>query len=178
MKQRIYHVDVGKVEVYQFFCEVWRREIIFDRTKVGGDCQMDAFPFQFPLEDRRELGDRMGGEIGGYSPEKGDPSRSGDGPWETFLGLEDVLLVVDPAESLPLCVGTSRTRWGLLSGCQHSSRTIAILGPRRRRHHLCLFRHPNGLGCPTYASRTRTEGSHRLKRADPLVEHPKTFDGT
>ena len=145
---------MGKVEVYQLFCKVWRREIIFDGTKVGGDCQMDAFPFQFPLEGRRELGDRMGREMGGYSPEKEDPSRSGDGPWETFLDLEDVLLVVDPAGSLPLCVSTSRTPWGLLSGYQHSSRTIAILGLRRRRHRLCLFRHPNGLGCPTCASRT------------------------
>jgi len=47
--------------------------------------------------------------MGGYSPEKGDPSRLVDGPWETSLDLEDALLVVDPAGSLPLCVSTSRT---------------------------------------------------------------------
>ena len=41
---------MSKVEVHQFFGENWRREIIQNGTKMSRFRQMDALPFQFPLE--------------------------------------------------------------------------------------------------------------------------------
>ena len=45
VKQRIYHIDMGEVEVYQFFGKVWGWEAIPNGTKMSGFCQMDALPF-------------------------------------------------------------------------------------------------------------------------------------
>lgn len=50
MKQRIDHVNVGKVEVYELLGEVWRRERVLNGMKMGGFRQVDAFPFKLPLE--------------------------------------------------------------------------------------------------------------------------------
>ena len=50
VKQRIDHVNVGKVEVYELLGEVWRRERVLNGMKMGGFRQVDAFPFKLPLE--------------------------------------------------------------------------------------------------------------------------------
>ena len=42
---------MSEVEVYQLFGEVWGREGVSDGTKMSGICQMDTFPFEFPLEN-------------------------------------------------------------------------------------------------------------------------------
>lgn len=45
VKQRIYHIDMSEVEVYQFFGEIWGRETIPNGTEMRRFCQMDALPF-------------------------------------------------------------------------------------------------------------------------------------
>lgn len=49
VEERVHHVNVGKIEVYQFLCKVWRWETIPDRGKISRIRQMDPFPIQFPL---------------------------------------------------------------------------------------------------------------------------------
>lgn len=51
MKQRVDHVNMGEVEVYELLGEVWRWEGVLNGMKLGGFRQMDAFPFKLPLEN-------------------------------------------------------------------------------------------------------------------------------
>ena len=49
VEERVHHVNVGKIEVYQFLCKIWRWETIPDRGKISRIRQMNPFPIQFPL---------------------------------------------------------------------------------------------------------------------------------